>query len=262
MSIKYHRIEAMVIKNIYNELGNIIRLADSLYWPIIDITLWGLTSVWMQKSNSGVPNVVLVVMTGLVLWQVINRANQEISLTLIEEIWSKSLVNLFSTPLQLSEWILGSLITGLIKTICVLFFGGLIVWLFYALNIFQIGWVMLPFTFSLILFGWVIGFFGSSFIIYYGQKVQSIPWIMLFLFAPFSAVFYPVKILPYWMQLISYALPGAYIFEGMREALLCNVFPFKKLLISFALNAFYLTLSLSFFKFMFEKSREKGLSQL
>ncbi len=260
--MKFYRIKAIVLKNIYNEFSNLIRLADSLYWPIIDIALWGLSSMWIQNTQSKVPNLVLVVMTGLVLWQVINRANNEISLTMIEEVWSKSLVNLFSTPLKLSEWICGALLTGLIKTFFVLLFGGLVVWLFYSLNIFTTGWYLLPFAFSLIMFGWMIGLLGASMIINWGGKMASIPWMMLFLFAPFTGVFYPIEVLPVWMQYIAKALPGSYIFEGMRQVLFTGTMPMNDLLISFGLNFLYLTLALFLFKYMFEKSRSRGLSQL
>lgn len=261
--MKLYRVKAIVIKNIYNEFSNIIRLADSLYWPVIDIALWGLSSVWFQKTNTDIPNIILIVLTGLVFWQVINRANNEISLTMIEEVWSKSLVNLFSTPLQLSEWLCGALITGLIKTIFVLFFGTFVVWTFYALNIFTAGWILIPFAFSLILYGWTIGLVGASLIVYWGQKMSSIPWMMLFFFAPFSAVFYPLETLPHWMQIIAKVLPGAYIFEGMRKSLFNpGYLPLTDLFISYGLNITYLTLAILLFKFMFEKSRAKGLAQL
>jgi ABC-2 type transport system permease protein len=254
--MKFYRIKAIVLKNIYNEFSNIVRLADSLYWPVIDIALWGLSSVWLQKTQPGVPNIVLTILTGLVFWQVINRANNEISLTMIEEVWSKSLVNLFSTPLQLFEWLCGALITGLIKT-------TFVVWTFYALNIFTAGWILIPFSFSLILYGWTIGLIGASLIIYWGQKMSSVPWMMLFLFAPFSAVFYPLDVLPYWMRIIAKSLPGAYIFEGMRKSLFNpDYLPLSDLLISYGLNIIYLTLAVILFKFMFEKSRSKGLAQL
>lgn len=261
--MKFYRIKAIVYKNIYNEFSNIIRLADSLYWPVIDIALWGLSSVWFQKHQTEVPNAVLVILTGLVFWQVINRVNNEISLTMMEEVWSKSLINLFSTPLTLYEWLCGALITGLIKTIFVLLFGSFIVWLFYSLNIFTIGWIIIPFAFSLILFGWTIGLIGSSLIVYWGQKMSSIPWMMLFLFAPFSAVFYPLNVLPLWMKIIAKALPGAYIFEGMRKTLLNpEIMPLNDLFISLLLNFIYLFFAIILFNYMFKKSKAKGLARL
>ncbi len=262
MNISLSRIWAIVLRNMLAERRNIMRISDALYWPVIDIMLWGFTSTWIEKSQVQLSNVVLVVMTGLVLWQVLMRTNYEISIPLIEELWNKSFVSLFVTPLTIWEWILGVMISGVIKTIFVVLFGVLVVWLLYSLNILLIGWMFLPFVISLILFGWVTGFLSASMIVYWGQKVQNLPWIMAFLFAPVSAVYYPITVLPTWAQKIAYCLPLSYIFEGMRMILSTGHIPYSYLLISFALNILYLTLAICLFKYMFEKSRAKGLDRL
>ena len=38
------------------------------------------------------------------------------------------------------------------------------------------------------------------------------------LLSPFAAVFYPLAVLPQWMQGVAHVLPPAYVFEGMRHA--------------------------------------------
>lgn len=262
MNLSLQRVWAIVLRNILAERRNFMRISDALYWPILDISLWGFTTSWLEKSHQQMPNLVLMVLTGLVLWQVVMRANYEISIPLIEEIWNKSFVSLFATPLTIWEWIIGVMITGVIKTCFVLVFGVLIVWLFYSLNIFVFGWMLIPFVISLIMFGWVTGFLGASMIVYWGQKVQNLPWIMAFLFAPVSAVYYPIEALPHWLQTVAYSLPLPYIFEGMRSVILEGKLPVNYLAISFLLNIIYLALALLLFKYMFEKSRIKGLDRL
>ena len=87
-------------------------------------------------------------------------------------------------------------------------------------------------------------------------------WMTAYFFAPFSAVYYPVSVLPKWGQMIAHALPTTYIFEGMREVLYQHTFSWPMFLKSIALNLIYLLLSMGFFKYMFEKSRAKGLARL
>jgi ABC-2 type transport system permease protein len=99
-------------------------------------------------------------------------------------------------------------------------------------------------------------------IIYYGRKVQSIAWIAGFALAPFSAVYYPIDVLPGWAQFIGRALPMTYVFEGMRTVLHGGPMPMRDLLLSFGLNVAYLAGSIAFFGWMFEKSRTKGLGRL
>ena len=103
---------------------------------------------------------------------------------------------------------------------------------------------------------------SASFLIYWGLQLEALAWMIGFLFAPFSAVFYPVEVLPEWARIISWCLPTTYIFEGMRSILANGSFPFNYFLTSIGLNIVYLTLSLCLFRKMFKKSLAKGLARL
>ncbi len=237
------------------------QLSDLFYWPFMDILLWGLTSIWM-RTQSSLPDLPLILLTGLIFWQVTWRGSIDISISLLQEFWHRNLMNLFSTPLKLSEWVAGVICLCLGKLVITLSFGALTVYLLYSLNVFQIGWAFLPFAASLLLFGWVLGFLGASLIVYWGMQVEAIAWMIGFVFAPFSAVFYPVSVLPSWAQVISWCLPTTYVFEGMRTLLAGGDFPTADLWISLGLNGFYLTAAILFIRFMFEQSRNKGLARL
>jgi ABC-2 type transport system permease protein len=237
------------------------QLSDLFYWPLIDILLWGLTSLWIE-SHHVQSNASLFIMTGLIFWQITWRGSVDISVSLLQEFWHRNMINLFSTPLKVSEWIGGMILLCLAKLMVTISFGALAVYLLYSLNVFTIGWAFIPFAASLLIFGWVLGFLGASCIIYWGQQVEAIAWMVGFLFAPFSAVFYPVDILPAWAQQIAWCLPTTYIFEGMRSILQNGEFPVTDFLISLGLNALYLAASLLLFRIMFQKSRAKGLGRL
>lgn len=256
------RIAAVIIRHLYAYKRNFDRLTDSFYWPMMDILIWGLTSKWIQESQTGVSHVVMMLLTALVFWQIVWRGNYEISVNLLEEFWNSNLVNMFSTPLKLSEWIVSVILLSIIKMCITIAVCVLAVYVLYATNIFTLGWYLLPFIVSLLMSGWIMGFLGSSVIIYWGQKVQTIAWTMGFLFAPFSAVYYPLSQLPAWVQRISMWLPTTYIFEGMRAVVLTGTLDLTMLLKSFALNLIYLIGALFLFSYMFEKSRSKGLARL
>lgn len=260
--MKLHRIIAVMFRHLYAFSRNFDRLTDSFYWPVLDIVLWGLTSVWVQKSQAPVSNFILVLLTGLVYWQIVWRANYEISVNLLEEFWNQNLVNLFSTPLRLSEWIAAVMLIGLVKMLISIGVGVGAVFILYHLNILSVGWMTIPFFALLLMSGWILGFLGSSFIVYYGQKVQTIAWTMGFLFAPFSAVYYPVDVLPKWVQFISRLLPTTYVFEGMRMILATGTAPYDYLFKSIGLTVLYLSCAIWLFCTMFEKSRAKGLGRL
>ncbi|MBS4165408.1 MULTISPECIES: ABC transporter permease [unclassified Neochlamydia] len=259
--MNFSRIKGVFFRYYYNAIKGPNQLSDIFYWPLVDILLWGLTSRWIQHQNH-VANLPLVLMTALIFWQVTWRGSVDISINILQEFWNRNLVNLFSTPLKICEWIIGTILLCLCKLILTVAFGAVTVYLLYTLNVFTVGWPFLPFAILLLMFGWTLGFVAASIIIYWGHQVEMLAWMIGFLFAPFSAVFYPVNILPVWAQKISWLLPSTYIFEGMRSILDEKPFPYIYLFYSLTLNAIYLTFSILLFKWMFEKSRRKGLGRL
>jgi ABC-2 type transport system permease protein len=256
------RIVAMIMRHLYLFPRTLENWAESIYWPVLDLLLWGLTTRWVESSRGEVPHLALMVLTGVVFWQVVWRANYEISVNLLEEFWNQNLVNLFATPLGVWEWSISLVVLGLLKNVLTLIVGIGGVWLLYRLNIFAVGWMLLPFLFSLMMSGWFMGFTSSALIIYYGRRLQGLAWMLGFALAPFSAVFYPVSALPSWAQGVSAALPMTYVFEGMRQILRGGPLPLSALLFSFVLDLLYLALAILFFGWMYERSRAKGLGRL
>jgi len=246
----------------YYYFSKLDNLAEVFYWPTIDIFLWGMTSVWIQRSESGIPDIAIIILTALVFWQILWRSNYEITVNILQEFWTRNFVNLFSTPLKLSEWMCSVMLVGFSKIWITLGFSALLIWLLFALNIFEIGWAILPYIAMMSLSGWVVGFLSGGVMVYFGQRMQMLAWMAPFLFAPFSAVFYPVSALPPWGQAIGWCLPTTYVFEGMRSILSGGPFSMHYFLMSFLLNMLFLGGVLFFFTRMFQKSRQKGLSRL
>jgi ABC-2 type transport system permease protein len=258
--MKLYRIRAIVLRNIKITFRGLDPLVDFFYWPLFDIVLWGFTSRWVQAQTATEPFTVLL--GALVLWQASYRSNLDISFGLLSEFWSRTTVSLFSTPLTLTEWMVSSMIVGLFNTVIAVLFGCLAVWLLYGISVFSLGLILIPFFLSLILSGWAIGFFTASALIYWGQSVQKLVWVMGWFFVPFSAVFYPVDTLPTAAKTFAHLLPMTYIFEGLRSYVKTGSVPYLFLCISFALNAFYLLLAWVSFNYMFNKSKIKGLALL
>ena len=259
--MSFGRIWAVFLRYFYF-FAKLDHLCDLFFWPIVDIFLWGITIVWVQDTEGSPFPLALVILTGLVFWQIIWRSNYEVSVNLLQEFWSRNLVNLFSTPLKLSEWIISLMLVGLFKICITIGFGALMVWLLYSLNVFKMGWAFLPFTASLILSGWFIGFLSASIMIYFGQRVQQLAWMTAYFFAPFSAVYYPLSALPDWGQAIAKLLPMTYLFEGMRTILIHGSFSWYHFVMSVVLNLAYLIPTMILFKTLFDKSRSKGLARL
>ena len=172
------------------------------------------------------------------------------------------MVNLFSTPLTFFEWVVGMMALGVVNMLLVFLCSAATAWLLYGVNMFILGLSLIPFIFSLLFSGWFIGFFICGLLIRWGLKAQDFVFTVGWIFAPFSAIYYPVDALPPTVQRISKCLPMTYVFEAMRSMLLTGTLPKDYLLTSFGLDMLYLILSLFFFWSMFELSKEKGLARL
>lgn len=260
--INLNRVWALALRYVIHMRHNYDRLTDMFFWPAMDFFLFGLTGLYLVQTTGKSVNYLFVVLSGLVFWIVVWRAQYEISVNLLTELQDKNIVNLFTTPLKLNEWICSFIIIGFLKTFISVGFSALLSFLLYHYNIFSFGGYLIIFVFNLLLTGWMFGFIVGGFLIRFGEKIQTIAWVGANIFAPLSALYYPVSILPHWAQTVAYFIPSTYIFEEIRRVLFTGVAFYDKLLISLVLNIIYLSFSIWFFVWMFRKSRRLGLGRL
>jgi ABC-2 type transport system permease protein len=258
--MNFFRIQAVYKRYLYN-VFRLEQITELFFWPILDIFLWGITMVWIQDLGSTV-SIALPILTALVFWQIVWRSNYEVSVNILQELWARNLVNLFSTPLKTTEWIISLMLVGATKNVFTVAFGSAMVALFYGLNIFSLGWPFLPYAVALVIAGWWSGFLSSALIIYFGQRMQVLAWVAGYIFSPLSAVFYPLNALPDWARPIAQAVPMTHVFEGMRKCYDTGVFSWREFSLGMGLNIVYFSVCFIFLLFMFEKSREKGLARL
>ncbi len=256
--MKFHRIYGLMLRNFYAFRKNMDRLTDSFYWPTIDLIMWGLTSQFFMNMGGG-NNVLLMVLSGLVMWLILWKSQYEISVNLLDELWNKNLINLFVSPVTFTEWLVSALILGIIKVIASFSFALGIAYLLYKVRIFDYGLQFLPYMLVLLLSGWTVGIFVTGLIFRYGTKIQAFAWTMVWVFGPFSAIYFPVSILPIWAQQISKFIPMSYAFEGMRGVISTGIIDYQKFFIGVSLACIYLSLSLVFLYRSFAKVMQKGL---
>lgn len=235
-------------------------LSDMVYWPMVDTLLWGVTSQWLVES-SGVTNLIVSILLALILWNVIWRSQAEVSRNLMDEIWNNNLVNLFSTPFTIGEWISGVLGLSVLKTALTLTILVPAILLLYSVNVFVLGWWLPVFFLAMAMTGWWLGFLSAGIVLRYGPRVQTVIWTLPGALLPFSAIYFPQSQLPAWAIPISSVLPTTYMFEAMRALLNGTAVNMVGVGIGFGLNVVYLTVMMWFFRKSFEKSLELGLGR-
>lgn len=259
--MKPYRVMAVMVRHFYNFRHNWDRISDNFYWPAIDILLWGLTSQYLLKVGQ-LPNIALILLTGLVYWQIVWRSQYEITTNLLEEMWSRNMVNFFASPLTVGEWIVGVVLLGVAKMAVSVGFASLLAFLLYAVNVYTVGFMFVPYMVLLLMMGWFVGFLVAGVIVSFGTRVQTLAWAGVYLLAPFTGIFYPIAILPDWAQQVARFVPASYVFEGMRKFLTDGTVSWGSLLTSFGLNVVYLLLAISLFVYLFNRRKKYGLSRL
>ena len=256
--MSFSRIKAIIIQNIFFLKHSMEEMIDTFFWPVMDLIVWGLMTVYISQIGGVTTHIVSFLIGGLILWNIVWRAQQDISISFLRNSWSRSLINLFSSPLSASEFMIGTMILGFIKIMFTLALVSAIALWLYSFNIFTLGIYFIPFFANLIVFAWIAGLFVTGLIVRFGLKIQALAWSLIAVLHPLSAVFYPVAILPETLQKIALALPTAYIFEGMREVLASGTASWNYVLMAVILNIFYLIIASWFFGFMFKKAKQKG----
>ena len=232
---------------------------DILYWPTVDLILWGFISTFIDRMKWNAPNAISLLLGGTILWTIFRRSQQDVALAFLEDIWYRNVINLFVSPLKVSEYIVGGIIVAVIKNAFVLLYMGALAVVLYHFNIITFGFSLVPFVVLLGIFGWAVGIFLCAIIFRFGTESQILAFSISFLIQPVSAVFYPVSVLPPFAQNIAWSLPTTPIFEGMRQVIGGARFSMNLFWLALGLNAVYLILACLFYAWMFRRVRELGL---
>ncbi|MEK7079453.1 MAG: ABC transporter permease [Patescibacteria group bacterium] len=257
--MKAHRIFGIILRYLYLFRHSFDRLSDAFYWPTMDLLLWGITSMYFRTYSSGGPSVTVMIISGILFWIIVWRGQYEISVNLLEDLWNKNLINIFVAPVSFYEWVSSFLILGIIKATLSFTYGAVVAYILYRVHIFSYGFSLLPIMLLLIMTGWWSGFMGAGIILRYGTKIQTVAWSLVTILSPFSAIYYPLAILPLWAQKIALFIPTSYAFEAARKVINQGYFDMQMFFIAFFLNIFYIVLSIIFLRRSFDKALDRGL---
>jgi ABC-2 type transport system permease protein len=253
------RIGAMVRRYWYLLRGSWPRIVELAYWPTVQMIMWGFLTLHLRNDSAWVAQAAGVLISGVLLWDVLFRGQLGYTLSFLEEMYSRNLGQLFVTPLRPIELVLAMMTISLLRTMIGIGPAALLAIPLFSWNIFEIGLPLLAFFFNLLVMGWAVGMAVTAMLLRVGLGGESLAWLIVFILLPVSAVYYPVSILPDWLQMIAWALPPAYVFEGMRAVLFEGVMRWDLLAGAMVLNLVYLALGAALFLRSFHIARRNGL---
>jgi ABC-2 type transport system permease protein len=253
------RVGAIVLRILYLYRGSPQRVFPIFVFVAVDIVLWGFLTRYLNSVSRADFNFIPALLGAVLLWDFLTRVMQQLTMALFEDVWTRNFLNFFATPLRVSEYLAGLLVvavsSSLLSLIAMLAFAKVA----FGLSFFVYGVALAPFLMVLFVTGIAFGVTASALVLRLGPASEWLIWPIPMLVSPFAGVFYPIAVLPRWMQAIAMFLPPSYVFEGMRSVVAGNPAPWDRLTLGGGLALIYLVLACKFFFWVHRTVMRTGL---
>ena len=256
--MSWNKIYALSLRHIYLIKGSFPRILDLIYWPTIQIFLWGFISKFFTLNSTYYENTVGIILSAAILYDFLFGSSISYNMMFLEEIWSRNFTNLFIAPIKISEIIAALTFTAIFRTLIGLIPAALLAIPLFDVSIFKIGLPLILLLLSLYIFGVTLGLLVTSGLIRFGPSFENIAWASLFFLAPLGCIYYPAEILPDWLQIIAKLLPLAHLFEEMRNILIDNVVNYYAVLKGCVISSAYFIVGIIVFYCSYNGAKIRG----
>ena len=256
--MNFNKIFALSLRHIYLIKGSFPRILDLIYWPTIQIFLWGFISKFFTLSSTYYENTVGIILSAAILYDFLFRSSISYNMMFLEEIWSRNFTNLFIAPIKLSEIIAALTFTAIFRTLVGLLPASLIAIPLFNVSIFNIGAPLIFLLITLYIFGVTLGLLVTAGLLRFGPSFENIAWASLFFLAPLGCIYYPLEILPEWLQIIAKLLPLVHIFEEMRNILIYDIINYYQILKATLISFLYFVLGIIVFYWSYSGAKNRG----
>jgi ABC-2 type transport system permease protein len=257
--VRLRPIAGILLRQLYLFRSSPVRLLPTFAWVAIDIVVWGFLTRYLNSVAGNHVNFVPSLLGAVLFWDFFTRIMQGVTTAFFEDVWSRNFLNLFATPLSISEYVTGLVLTSVASSLAALLAMLVLATLVFGLSFVSLGLMLIPFVLVLFLFGVALGVFASALVLRLGPASEWLVWPMPALLSPFVGVYYPLATLPTWMRYVGYLLPPSYVFEGMRALVNGQPFSATSLLIGSALAIVQVFLGGYFFARVFRYTVRTGL---
>ena len=256
--ISPQRIWAMVLRYTYLLRSSWPRILDLIYWPAVQMLMWGFLQVYIGQNSGFFARAGGTFIGAVLLWDILFRGQLGFSVSFLEEMWSRNLANIMMSPLKPIEFVIALMIMSVVRLAIGMVPVSLLAIVFFGFNLYSLGFALAAFFLNLILTSWAVGIFVSGLVLRNGLGAENMAWTIMFLFLPLTCVFYPVSVLPGWLQVVAWMLPPTYVFEGMRALIIDHVFRANLMIAAFLLNTALFAAATVAFLALLKSARRHG----
>ena len=256
--MRWHKIYGLSLRHIYLIKGSFPRILDLIYWPSIQVFLWGFISEFFTVSSTYYNNTVGVILTAAILYDFLFRCSISYNMMFLEEIWSRNFTNLFIAPIKISEIIAALTMTAIFRTLIGLIPAVLLAIPLFGVSVFKLGTPLIFLLIDLYIFGISLGLLVTAGLLRFGPSFENIAWASLFFLAPLGCIYYPIEILPNLLQIIAKGLPLVHIFEEMRNILIDQTVNLLEIFKGIFISIIYFIISVIIFYISYYGAKKKG----
>jgi ABC-2 type transport system permease protein len=252
------RVNAMVLRYWYLLRSSVPRILELIYWPAVQMLMWGFLQLYLAQNDGFFARTGGTFIGAVLLWDILFRGQLGFSISFLEEMWARNLGNLMMSPLRPAEFIAALMVMSIVRLAVGMVPVTLMAIAFFGFNLWDMGLALAAFFLNLILTSWAIGILVSGLILRFGMGAESMAWTIMFIFLPLTCVYYPVAVLPEWLQPLAWMLAPTYVFEGMRSLLIDHVFRADLMLWALGVNAVYFAAAVIWFTALLNGARKTG----
>ena len=256
--MSFNKIFALSLRHVYLIKGSFPRILDLIYWPTIQIFLWGFISKFFTLNSTLYENTIGVILSAAILYDFLFRSSISYNMMFLEEIWSRNFTNLFIAPIKLSEIIAALTFTAIFRTLIGLVPAALLAIPFFGVSIFKIGTPLIFLLITLYIFGVTLGLLVTAGLVRFGPSFENIAWASLFFLAPLGCIYYPIEILPSWLQIVAKVLPLVHIFEEMRNILIYDIINYSEIIKAILISLIYFIFGVIIFYLSYNGAKNRG----
>ena len=252
------RIVALVGRYIYLLRSSGVRVIELIYGPFLQMLTWGFFQRYLAATPGPLARGAGILIGSVLLWDILFRSKIGFSTTFIEEMWARNLGNLLMSPLRPYELLTALSVWSVIRVGISIVPVAIATYFIFGFNLLDLGLPLVAFFLVLMVTSCSLGLFAAGILLGYGLGAWWLAWSLAILLLPLSCVYYPVAVLPEWLQPIALMLPPTHVFEGMRSILLRNTFNPTQLWLAMGLSVVYLFLGYVAFSLFLVSARVKG----
>ena len=256
--ISRRRVAAMILRYWYLLRSSWPRLFELIYWPAVQMLMWGFLQLYLTQNAGFFARAGGTFIGAVLLWDILFRGQLGFSVSFLEEMWSRNLANLMMSPLRPIEFVLAMMAMSIVRLAIGVVPVSLMAIGFFGFNLYGMGFALAAFFINLILTSWAVGIFVSGIVMRNGLGAENLAWTIMFLLMPLTCVYYPVAVLPPWLQMVAWLLPPTYVFEGMRALLIDHVFRSDLMIQAFGMNIVVFSVGIFGFMLLLKSARRNG----